>query len=545
MGRVQTIARTYLNRSIAAQVNRPRTGELTIAPTSPLRWLQAVFPRAYGEGRAPLSEHHLDLLRWFWELRSGQAARPFVAVWPRGGRKSTTVEEGTVMATARGARRYVLYVSETQDQADDHVGSIEGLLGTPEFSALYPRAASRKLSKYGHSKGWTRQRLRTESGVVFDAFGLDKAGRGAKVEDARPDLIVLDDVDGENDSAEVTQKKIRTITRKILPMGATDVAVVFAQNLVHPRSIAARLTADPFLGDGVTPNPMAARFLGNRLVSGPIPAVRGLTYEQVFDDVVGLFRDLVTGGVPVWEGQDLAVVQAFVDLFGIDAFLSESQHQVKIRDGGMFERSWFKLTARPPHGLRLVRSWDFAATERKEKKGTGGSSDEPDYTAGVLIGEYAGAYYILDVRRTQANPAEVEELIRATALEDAAAYGVDTVVIEQEPGSSGKTVVYHYAEHVLPEFDVVPSRPRGSKAVRAKPLSGRAKGGNVYLVTGDRQPGDPLPEWVEPFLSEIEVFPLPGEKRDQVDATTQGFKYLAPEAAPEEEGGDEYGAARG
>jgi len=60
--------------------------------------------------------------------------------------------------------------------------------------------SSRKLGKYGHSKGWRRERLRTASGLTIDALGLDTGTRGAKIENQRPDFIIFDDVDEKFDT---------------------------------------------------------------------------------------------------------------------------------------------------------------------------------------------------------------------------------------------------------------------------------------------------------------------------------------------------------
>ena len=51
----------------------------------------------------------------------------------------------------------------------------------------------------------------------------DTAARGAKMEDRRPDLIILDDLDRETDSHPVTDRKIATLTRAVLPAGSADV----------------------------------------------------------------------------------------------------------------------------------------------------------------------------------------------------------------------------------------------------------------------------------------------------------------------------------
>jgi hypothetical protein len=261
-----------------------------------------------------------------WTIRAGTKPRPFVAIWPRSGAKSTSAEMACVSFGARGIRRYGLYVCETQDQANDHVQNVGALLESPEVGALYPELAERKVGKFGPPKGWRRNRLWTRSGFVIDAIGLDTAKRGAKLEDDRPDFIVIDDVDDPQDSAKVTESKITTITKNLLPAGSEDAAVLAVQNLVHPNSIFARLA-------GVAEE--KADFLADRIVSGPHPALRDIAYE----DRGG--RWVIVSGEPTWQGMDLAWCQAKLTEVGITAFLGEQQHEVSEPPGGMYDHLTF------------------------------------------------------------------------------------------------------------------------------------------------------------------------------------------------------------
>lgn len=167
-----------------------------------------------------------DLWSYVWALDRGVRPSAFIAVWFRGGTKSTSCELAVAALAAMRKRRYALYVCATQDQADDHVANIATMFESPRFAVIYPKAASRKLSRYGHSRGWRRNRLRTASGFTIDAIGLDTAARGAKMEEDRPDVMILDDLDEENDDKRAVDKKIRALTRKLLPAGSDDLAVL-------------------------------------------------------------------------------------------------------------------------------------------------------------------------------------------------------------------------------------------------------------------------------------------------------------------------------
>jgi len=283
-------------------------------------WLTRLYP-AYV--RAPFARRHEELWDWFDCITLGVRPHPFVAIWPRGGAKSTTAELGVARIGARKTRNYVWYVSSTQDKADKHVESISALLESPKLAHYYPDLSSRKLGKYGNSKGWRRSRLRTASGLTVDALGLDVGARGAKVEENRPDMMIFDDVDEKTDGLPATLKKIDTITTSLLPAGSNDLATLFIQNVIHPESIAMRLV------DG------RADFMADRVISGPYPALEGLAYESR----EGQF--FITAGVPTWQGQDITVCQDQIRTWGLSSFLQEAQHVVE-QIGGIWDHIEFR-----------------------------------------------------------------------------------------------------------------------------------------------------------------------------------------------------------
>ena len=311
-------------------------------PTDWRGWLTTYFERHVGGG---FSAYHEEFWDWVWSITPQHNAAPYVACWPRGSGKSTGAELGCVAVGSREARRYVLYVSGTQDQADDHVSNIASMLESKQFGDIYPSVADRLVGKYGASRGWRRNRLRSASGFTVDAIGLDAAMRGAKLEDARPDLIVLDDVDSELDSQETIDRKIVALTRKILPALAPHGAVLVVQNLVHPEGIMTRLV------DG------RADFLARRMVSGPHPALQGMTYERQDSRVI------LTGGVPTWDYMSLERCQAVVDEIGLRAFLAECQQQVEQAGQPRFNReaiAQHRLSCRPPLPWTVLPDWAHA-----------------------------------------------------------------------------------------------------------------------------------------------------------------------------------------
>jgi reverse gyrase len=147
----------------------------------------------------PFSAPHDDL--WTWEdgITLESSPRPFVAIWPRGRGKSTTTEAVVADVAIRGVRTYCLYVCATQDQADKHVATIARMLESDSVARYAPNVGNPKVSQNGN-RTWNRKMVTTATGFTVEAIGLDKAVRGQKIDWARPDLIVFDDIDEKHDS---------------------------------------------------------------------------------------------------------------------------------------------------------------------------------------------------------------------------------------------------------------------------------------------------------------------------------------------------------
>src|SRR5918911_3063096 len=72
-------------------------------------WLLTLLPEYVSDPRGqpvPFAAHHAAFWAWVWAIQRGSRPRPFVAIWPRGGAKSTSAELACVALGARQARRY-------------------------------------------------------------------------------------------------------------------------------------------------------------------------------------------------------------------------------------------------------------------------------------------------------------------------------------------------------------------------------------------------------------------------------------------------------
>ncbi len=193
--------------------------------------------------------------------------------------------------------------------------------------------------------------------------------------------------------------------------------------------------------------------------------------------------------------------------------------KVKQAAGMIFNRNWWNPPGKPSQiievaqlptaleNFRWVRSWDIASTAAEE-------GSDPDWTAGVLMGMYAGQFYIKDVCRFRRSSKETEDAIRECAGLD----GVNTA-IRMEEGANEKAIVSHYARNVLVGYDFQGVGTGGrNKVLRWAPLSSAVQAGNVFLLRG---------EWNSDFIDELDAAQGLDEKNDQCDSAALSFSVLS------------------
>jgi predicted phage terminase large subunit-like protein len=182
-------------------------------------------------------------------------------------------------------------------------------------------------------------------------------------------------------------------------------------------------------------------------------------------------------------------------------------------EGTKLRREYFKFMSLHDVPLEAkataVRYWDIASTVPNE------SNPNPDWTVGVKAGMHNGILYILDVRRDRLDPAGVEALIRQTAEEDSIS---TRIRMETQPGAAGRNTIDNYSRFVLNGFDFDGHPTITKKEERLNLWAGKAKRGEVILVSG----GD----WINALLDELVAFPY-GSHDDQADAVSGAYEVLS------------------
>lgn len=453
-------------------------------------WLGTFFPHVC---TAPFAARHVRLWDWFDSLEDGEYSRPRVEVWPRGGGKSSTGELGCARLGAKLTRRYVLYVCDTQDQADKHVQSIASLFETLGTQPI--------LNKQGRIRSWRRDQLRTAHGFNVSGFGLEGALRGIKLDQYRPDLILFDDIDDLTDSELTVKRKIKAITQGILPAGSPDCAVLVLQNLVHEDGIVAQIVD------------RRADFLRDRLPCAVEPAVIGLeTVEETQPDGEILTR--IVGGEATWGGQSLAICEQQINTWGWRSFDIEAQHNVKRTKGDFFRTDLIKDAAILPTDVSYLTLSVYQAADLAISLKT-----TADFTTIATIGvDSSQNLYILGMFRAHVDFNDTLDAFRDefqywTRPADRIAGGnkprtfcIETVAYQASAFEEGGR------RYMLPFVEIKPSK---DKVTRATLLQTRMAMGKVYA--------DKNAAWWPELLKEMIHFP-DGKHDDQIDSLANALE---------------------
>lgn len=470
---------------------------------TPTDWHQKVLPNYFPKGYAP---YHTNFWNWAANITTNTPPQPWFSMWGRGLAKSTNAEAATIYLAARQQRRYWLYICGTQQQADDHVGTIAAMLETPTIETHYPNLANPKIGKHGNQKGWRRNRVWTQNGFVVDALGLDSAVRGAKLEEQRPDGAVFDDIDDRNDTPETVHRKEGTIAATILPALTPNAAIIIAQNYTHLNSIAARLE------DG------RADYLANRILSGPHPAIAGMEVQpnpNYNPTNPNSPTHLITAGEPTWpSGMNTQTAEMQITRIGLHHFETESNNKRANIKGALWNTDLLdqtRQTTPPPQ-------WDRIAIGVDPNK-TGRGDDAGIITAATTtINDTPHAYILKDSSQLTA-PSEW----RNTAADDYLTHNAACFVVERTGlGEHAKLTLQDAPALKNHTIQIEPVDAKLGKEDRARPIAQLFKDNRVHLLGHHPYLEQQLTTWI----------PGKGKSPGAIDAMVHVITHLLIDPQP-------------
>ena len=198
-----------------------------------LRELDAIWQQGVLKGRYPLTAADTKTISRLPGVRRAVAA-------PRGHAKSTNLTfKGTMHSTLYGYKHYPIIISDSSEQAEGFLDNIR--VEFEENTAI--------LEDFGPLAGsvWRSNVLVTKTNIKIEAIGSGKKIRGRKHRNWRPDLIILDDVENdENVRTPEQRKKLKDWFDKAVSKCGDDYTdIVYIGTLLHYDSLLAKTLANP------------------------------------------------------------------------------------------------------------------------------------------------------------------------------------------------------------------------------------------------------------------------------------------------------------
>lgn len=194
----------------------------------------------------PDGKLHSELYALLEALPDKPGARLAIAA-PRNSAKSTLASLIFVLwVICHKFCRYVVLISDTAEKAADLLSHIKAeLVSNARLAEDYPEVCE-PTGRHPKPPRWQAGEIITRHGVKVSALGMGQNIRGRRHRQDRPDLILLDDVESQDNIAtpESRKKLSEWFHKAVLKAGTPQTRVIVVGTIQHYDALLARLT-DP------------------------------------------------------------------------------------------------------------------------------------------------------------------------------------------------------------------------------------------------------------------------------------------------------------
>lgn len=367
--------------------------------------LDRVWQESVMKGRIPLN------VRASREIDGLPGCRRATAA-PRGHAKSTNITfKGSLHATLYGYKHFILLLSDVADQA---VGFLEAIREEIEENEAI-------REDFGELAGdvWRENVLVTSTGVKLAAKGAGQKVRGLKHRQWRPDLIILDDIENDENvrTPEQRSKLENWYTKAVSKCGDSYTDIYYVGTLLHYDSLLAKVLRNP-----------GYESVKYRAVLSPATAT------ELWDTWAGIYTDLANpkrmadarayydahqaamdaGAEVLWPEKfsyyDI-MEQRITD--GEAAYNSELQNEPINPEDCLFNEEWFAYFDMQALGLGKKDFHFYGFVDPSL-----GRSKKSDYSAIVTVARHreTGYMYVLDADIERRHPDRIIEDVLQKAL---------------------------------------------------------------------------------------------------------------------------------
>lgn len=346
-----------------------------------------------------------------------------------------------------------------------------------------------------------------KDGLVNDKGGSRVGGGvGGPITGMHPHYLLIDDMHKANHSDKEMKKGVRWFGNSVATRGMLNkMAIVVSGQRLRSIDIFGAILGEISGGAADMPDTLAAEIATNDWIHACLPMKFNPDHRYRWAKDPRTVK-----GQLLWPERitlaDIAARMRLMDMDKEQANVSAQFDQDPLSQSGtLFENTkaaLIRLEDLPEkvvHGL-ACRGWDRADSEQ----------GDADWTAGVLVVEYAEIKYILNRVKFQKSDTDRDNIIERVAKSDKARWDNYRAANEVNPGPDGKPAHNALARKLAKHGILCMSQAATkSKRQRAVPFAAGIKYGEVRILDGQ--------DWTNDFVQELNRFPS-GANDDQVDA---------------------------
>lgn len=328
-----------------------------------------------------------------------------VAAAPRGHAKSTTLTfKGTMHAIVYGYKHYPIIISDSSEQAEGFLDNIRVEFEENEFLK----------EDFGDLTGkvWRSNVLITSTNIKVEAIGSGKKIRGRKHRNWRPDLIVLDDIENdENVRTPEQRSKLENWFLKAVSKAGDDYTdIVYIGTLLHYDSLLAKTLKNPGY-KAIKYKAVISFSKADDLWEKWEDIYTDLSNDNHEEDAKAYFKanreEMLAGTQVLWEEKlsyyDLMVMRVTE---GEASFNSEEQNEPINPEDCIFNKEWFEFynEAEVDFNSRDFQFFGFVDPSL-------GKTKHSDFSAIITMAKHkvSGYMYVMDADIERRHPDKIIE----------------------------------------------------------------------------------------------------------------------------------------
>lgn len=361
------------------------------------RELDAIWQEGVLKNKIPLEKSELRLISRMQGTHRATAA-------PRGHAKSTNLTfKGSLHAIVYGYKHYPIILSDSSDQAESFLDAIRVELEENEM-------IREDFGDIVGNKVWNNKVLLTKTNIKIEAIGSGKKIRGRKHRNWRPDLIILDDIENDENvrTPEQRSKLLNWFYKAVSKAGDDYTDIIFIGTMLHYDSLLANILRNPSY-KSIKYKAVLSFSAHDDLWSEWESIFTDLTNDHREEDAKKYFLDhkeeMLQGTQVLWEDKlsyyDLMVIKVSE---GEAAFFSEEQNEPINPEDCLFMEEWIQYYNENEVDFSLS-DYDFYGFLDPSL----GKNKKSDYSGIITLAKHRtnGILYVLDADGERRHPDKI------------------------------------------------------------------------------------------------------------------------------------------